>query len=236
MKDKKGILAALDAEISLEDKIAFELHKVLSDDSPTEKYSDRRDIQNVRRRELIVAALHAILQDQIDKLTDDNGSANIELADDINPFSELSAAFRDLLHDVQRLNEGMQAELVAAPVYREAIEAQNVISAPRKLRIMWYAAAELHCNKDKHLYTSKAALERHAARILNSSQKSLSVERSKLKKCGKDEEQALFYNFINTSKSLAKASRDKYTALELFLPAVQVLASETIFNFSRKVN
>lgn len=101
---------------------------------------------------------------------------------------------------------------------------------------MWYAAAELYSNKDKHLYNSKAALERHAARILNSSQKSLSVERSKLKKCGKDEEKALFYNFINTSKSLAKASREKYTALELFLPAIQALASETIFNFSRKVN
>ena len=108
MKDKKGILAALDAEISLEDKIAFELHKVLSDDSPTEKYSDRQDLQNFRRRKLIVAALHAILQHQIDKLTDDVGSANVELSDDTNPFSELSAAYRDLLHDVQRLNEGMK--------------------------------------------------------------------------------------------------------------------------------
>ena len=57
-----------------------------------------------------------------------------------------------------------------------------------------------------------------------------------LKKRGKDEEKALFYNFITTSKSLAKASREKYTALELFLPAIQALASETIFNFSRKVN
>ena len=236
MKHKKGILAALDAEISLEDKIAFELHKVLSDDSSTEKYTDRRDIQNVRRRELIVAALHAILQDQIDKLTDDNGSANIELSDDTNPFNELSAAFRDLLHDVQRLNEGMQAELVLAPAHREAIDAQKVISAPRKLRIMWYAAAELYSNKDKHLYTSKAALERHAARILNSSQKSLSVERSKLKKRGKDEEKALFYNFITTSKSLAKASREKYTALELFLPAIQAIASKQISSLSRKVN
>ena len=114
MKDKKGILATLDAEISLEDKIAFELQKVLSGDSPTEKYSDRQDLQNVRRRKLIVAALHAILQHQIEKLTDDDGSAIIELADDTNPFNELSAAFRGLLHDFQRLNEGMQAERVAS--------------------------------------------------------------------------------------------------------------------------
>lgn len=125
MENKKGILAALDAEISLEDKISFELLKVISKDSPSEKYSDRQDLQNVRRRELITAALHAILQHQIDKLTDDDGSANIELADDTNPFNELSAAYRDLLHDVQRLNEGMQAELVLAPAHREAIDAQK---------------------------------------------------------------------------------------------------------------
>ena len=144
MKDKKGILAALDTEISLEDKIAFELHEVLSNDSSTEKYSDRRDIQNVRHRELIVAALHAILQDQIDKLTDDDGSANIELADDTNPFSELSAAFRDLLHDFQRLNEGMEAERVASPVIRESITGDEIIPIDRKLRIQWYVASELY--------------------------------------------------------------------------------------------
>ena len=226
MKDKKGILAALDAEISLEDKIAIELHKVLSDDSSTEKYSDRRDIQNVRRRELIVAALHAILQDQIDKLTDDDGSANIELADDTNPFSELSAAFRDLQHDVQRLNEGMEAERVARPVMRESITGDEIIPVDRKLRILWYVASELYGPSDKVLFKTQKALEEHAATILKSTQKSLKIGRSQLKSIGSVTEQAFFYNFLNDCRQLSKESGDQISPLKLLLPALQALSRD----------
>ena len=226
MKYKKGILAALDAEISLEDKIEFELHKVLSDDSPTEKYSDLRDIQNVRRRELIVAALHAILQDQIDKLTDDDGSANIELADDTNPFSELSAAFRDLQHDVQRLNEGMEAERVARPVMRESITGDEIIPVDRKLRILWYVASELYGPSDKVLFKTQKALEEHAATILKSTQKSLKIGRSQLKSIGSVTEQAFFYNFLNDCRQLSKESGDQISPLKLLLPALQALSRD----------
>ena len=226
MKYKKGILAALDAEISLEDKIAFELHKVLSDDSPTEKYSDLRDIQNVRRRELIVAALHAILQDQIDKLTDDDGSANIELADDTNPFSELSAAFRDLQHDVQRLNEGMEAERVARPVMRESITGDEIIPVDRKLRILWYVASELYGPSDKVLFKTQKALEEHAATILKSTQKSLKIGRSQLKSIGSVTEQAFFYKFLNDCRRLSEESGDQISPLKLLLPALQALSRD----------
>lgn len=226
MKDKKGILAALDAEISLEDKIAFELHKVLSDDSSTEKYSDRRDIQNVRRRELIVAALHAILQEQIDKLTDDDGSANIELTDDTNPFNELSAAFRDLQHDVQRLNEGMEAERVARPVIRESITGGEIIPIDRKLRILWYVAAELHSKSDEGLYRTQKALEEHAATILGSTQKSLKTQRSQLKSKGKASEQHLFYTILNDCRQLSKENDGQISPLKLLLPALQALSRD----------
>ena len=226
MKDKKGILAALDAEISLEDKIAFELHKVLSDDSPTEKYSDRRDIQNVRRRELIVAALHAILQHQIDKLTDDVGSANVELSDDTNPFSELSAAYRDLLHDVQRLNEGMEAERVASPVIRESITGGEIIPIDRKLRILWYVASELLSKSDKGLYRTQKALEEHAATILGSTQGSLKTGRSQLKSSGNASEQKLFYTNINHCRQLSKESEGQISPLKLLLPALQALSRD----------
>ena len=226
MKDKKGILAALDAEISLEDKIAFELHKVLSDDSSTEKYSDRRDIQTVRRRELIVAALHAILQDQIDKLTDDDGSANIELADDTNPFSELSAAFRDLLHDFQRLNEGVEAERVASPVIRESITGDEIIPIDRKLRILWYVASELYGPSDKGLFKNRKALEEHAATILGSTQRSLKTGRSQLKSSGNASEQNLFYTTLNASRQLSNESGDQISPLKLLLPALQALSRD----------
>ena len=226
MKDKKGILATLDAEISLEDKIAFELQKVLSGDSPTEKYSDRQDLQNVRRRKLIVAALHAILQDQIDKLTDDDGSANIELADDTNPFSELSAAFRDLLHDFQRLNEGVEAERVASPVIRESITGDEIIPIDRKLRILWYVASELYGPSDKGLFKNRKALEEHAATILGSTQRSLKTGRSQLKSSGNASEQNLFYTTLNDSRQLSNESGDQISPLKLLLPALQALSRD----------
>jgi hypothetical protein len=226
MKDRKGILAALDAEISLEDKIAFELHKVLSDNSPAEKYSDRRDIQNVRRRELIVAAVSAILQHQIDKLTDDARSANIELADDTNPFNELSAAFRDLLHDVQRLNEGMEAERVARPVIRESITGDEIIPIDRKLRILWYVASELYGDSDKSLFKTQKALEEHAATILGSTQRSLKTGRSQLKSTGNASEQNLFYTNLNHCRQLSKESDGQISPLKLLLPALQALSCD----------
>ena len=226
MKDKKGILAALDAEISLEDKIAFELHKVLSDDSSTEKYSDRQDLQNFRRRKLIVTALHAILQHQIDKLTDDDGSAIIELADDTNPFNELSAAFRGLLHDFQRLNEGMEAERVARPVIRESITGGEIIPIDRKLRILWYVASELYGPSDIGLFKNRKALEEHAATILGSTQRSLKTGRSQLKSSGNASEQNLFYTTLNDSRQLSNESGDQISPLKLLLPALQALSRD----------
>ena len=226
MKDKKGILAALDTEISLEDKIAFELHKVLSDDSPTEKYSDRQDLQNVRRRKLIVAALHAMLQHQIDKLTDDDGSAIIELADDTKPFNELSAAFRGLLHDFQRLNEGMEAERVASPVIRESITGDEIIPIDRKLRILWYVASELYGPSDRGLFKNRKALEEHAATILGSTQRSLKTGRSQLKSSGNASEQNLFYTTLNDSRHLSNESGDQISPLKLLLPALQALSRD----------
>ena len=62
MKRKEGILAALDNEVSLEDKIAIELDTVLSDNTLTERYTDPQDKQNVVQRELIVKALEIIYE------------------------------------------------------------------------------------------------------------------------------------------------------------------------------
>ena len=226
MKDKKGILAALDAEIPLEDKIAFELHKVLSDNSPTEKYSDRQDIQNVRRRELIVAAVSAILQHQNEKLIDAEGYARVEITEDANPFNELSAAFRNLLHDVHRLNEGMEAERVASPVIRESITGDEIIPIDRRLRILWYVASELYGEADKSLFKTQKALEEHAATILGSTQRSLKTGRSQLKSSGNASEQNLFYTNLNHCRQLSKESDGQISPLKLLLPALQALSCD----------
>jgi|AACY02.14.fsa_nt_gi hypothetical protein len=236
MTHKDGILSALDTSMPLEDKIRTSLYEVVSDHSRRYRYPDRQDKQNVLRRELILATLATILEYQDVKSIRDHGNTIVELNNEIDPFTELFAAFRDMLHDAQRLNEGMTGELITAPALFETIDSKKVISERRKLRLMWYAAAELHTKNDQRHFASKAELERYAAGILDSSQKSLCVERSKLKKCGAEEEQALFYSFINTSRELAKSTKGTMTALELFLPAVLALFESKISSLSRKVN
>jgi hypothetical protein len=226
MKDKKGILAALDTEIALEDKIAFELHKVLSDDIPTERYSDRRDLQNVRRRALIIGALNAIFQHINDKQTDAEGYARIELTDGTNPYDELSAALRDLLHDTERLNEGMEAERVASPVIRESITQVEIIPIDRKLRILWYVASELYGPSDKGLFKNRKALEEHAATILGSTQRSLKTGRSQLKSSGNASEQNLFYTTLNECRQISNESGDQISPLKLLLPALEALSRD----------
>jgi hypothetical protein len=226
MKDKKGILAALDTEIALEDKIAFELHKVLSDDIPTERYSDRRDLENVRRRALIIGALNAIFQHINDKQTDAEGYARIELTDGTNPYDELSAALRDLLHDTERLNEGMEAERVASPVIRESITQVEIIPIDRKLRILWYVASELYGPSDKGLFKNRKALEEHAATILGSTQRSLKTGRSQLKSSGNASEQNLFYTTLNECRQISNESGDQISPLKLLLPALEALSRD----------
>jgi len=226
MKDKKGILAALDTEIVLEDKIAFELHKVLSDDIPTERYSDRRDLQNVRRRALIIGALNAIFQHINDKQTDAERYARIELTDGTNPYDELSSALRDLLHDTERLNEGMEAERVACPVIRESITQVEIIPIDRKLRILWYVASELYSPSDKGLFKNRKELEEHAATILGSTQRSLKTGRSQLKSTGDALEQELFYTNLNNFRQLSKESEGQISPLKLLLPALEALSRD----------
>ncbi len=53
---------------------------------------------------------------------DDSGGATVQTENEPDPFSELTAAWRDLQHDTERLNDGMRGELIAAPVIRESLE------------------------------------------------------------------------------------------------------------------
>ena len=136
MTRKDGILAALNHDTSLEDKIGASLYEVILNHRLSDRYPDRQDKQNVLRRELVIATLSTIFEHQNTKSTPDDGNTIVELNAEINPFTELFAAFRDMLHDVQRLNEGMKGELIAAPVLLETIESKKVISVRRKLRLM----------------------------------------------------------------------------------------------------
>ena len=129
MSERAGIPATLVDERSLEDKIEFQLNQVLADPEITNPYTDRQDKQNVLRRELILAAIATIIQHQNEKMVDDSKGATVSLDGEVSPFSELMAAWRGLQHATKRLNDGLKGELVAAPLSRESIERQGVVSA-----------------------------------------------------------------------------------------------------------
>jgi len=236
MSESTGIQSALEDNMSLEDKIEIQLKRVLNNPQTTSRYTDRQDKQNSLRRELILAALAAIFQHRNNQSVDDSGGATVLVEDELDPFSELFAAWRDLQHDTSRLNEGSKGELVAAPVLRETIEQQSIISADRKFRIMHYVAAELYTNQDRLLFPSKAAFEKYAAKILDSSVSSLKVERSKLKQSKNESEKDLFYELLKTTRSLSAESGGYLTPFQLFLPALKALSKDKIAKLSRKVN
>jgi len=236
MSKKTGIPAALYNKRSLEDKIEHQLNKVLGNQEIPNRYTDRQDKQNALRRELILATLSTIIQHRIDKFMDDSGGATVQIENEPDPFSELTAAWRDLQHDTERLNEGMRGELIAAPVIRESLEQKGVISADRKFRIMWYVAAELYTNQDRLLFPSKTEFEKYAASILNSSGKSIKIERSKLKQSKNESEKSLFYELVNTTRTLSRESGGEITPFKIFFPALKALSQDKISKVSRKVN
>lgn len=236
MSERAGIPATLVDERSLEDKIEFQLNQVLADPEITNPYTDRQDKQNVLRRKLILAAIATIIQHQNEKMVDGSKGATVSLDGEVSPFSELMAAWRDLQHDTKRLNDGLKGELVAAPLSRESIERQGVVSADRKFRIMHYVAAELYTRKDRQLFPSKAAFERYSAKILNSSVGSMKVERSKIKQGKNEGETSLFYELLKTTRSLSAESGGHITPFQLFLPALKALSNDKITKLSRKVN
>tara|TARA_B100000700_G_C14823856_1_gene751298 strand:+ start:147 stop:827 length:681 start_codon:yes stop_codon:yes gene_type:complete len=226
MKRKEGILAALDNEVSLEDKIAIELDKVLSDNTLTERYTDPQDKQNVVQRELIVKALEIIYEHNSEKFKSDEDSAIVQISDELDPLGELFGALRCLRHDTKRLNEGMEAERVAKPVIRESITGNEIILIDRKLRILWYVASELHTNADKDLFKTQKALEEHAATILDSTPGALKTGRSQLKSKGDATEQEFFYKHINEFKQSSKESGGQISPLRLLLPALEALSRD----------
>ena len=220
MKRKEGIIAALDNKVSLENKIAMELEKVLSDNTLKERYTDPQDKQNVVQRELIIKALEIIYEHNSEKFK------IVQISDELDPLGELFGALRCLRHDTKRLNEGMGAERVAKPVIRESITRNEIILIDRKLRILWYVASELHTNADKDLFKTQKALEEHAATILDSTPDALKTGRSQLKSKGDATEQEFFYKHINKCKQLSKESGGQISPLRLLLPALEALSRD----------
>jgi hypothetical protein len=134
MSVKHGISSLLSGEETLEERIYAKLSAAPKSTELATAYLDKGDLQRVRRRALIKGALEAIFEHQFQ-----GGHDGISVETESTPFTELAAAMRDFIHDTQRLDNGHPAELVAAPVGREAVDGSKSIIASRKNMILWLA-------------------------------------------------------------------------------------------------
>lgn len=166
--ERTGLAAGVPAEAStLEAEILTALMRVTSEAELVETISDKGDIKRVRRRHLIAAILDAVFKADIS-------------CDDLEMSSELSAARRDFLHDCDRLDNGLGAELCLAPISKASATVQRPIKADRKLLIKALAAIDLGADHMNPAYKTLISRINLLAEMTGYSPKTLKAYQSQM--------------------------------------------------------
>jgi len=107
-----------------------------------EKFGEGGDRVRVHRRQIISAVLDALFfSDIIDKYYE---AADIGKDDDISGLLiDFAAARRDFMHDCERLDNGIGAELILTPSGKESTISVATIKADRKILVEALVAVEL---------------------------------------------------------------------------------------------
>ena len=163
MNDPKSGLGAIitPGSYNVELNLYEALKGVPSVSELSKKFGDDGDLLKSRRRQLIVAALDAIFHSNI------YSSGENDPAQPDHPFSlllsELSHARRDFIHDCERLDNAIGAELILAPASKDSTVKQDVIKADRKILIEALVAIEL----GKSHHDRQMRNESHRIRIVS---------------------------------------------------------------------
>lgn len=106
------------------------------------KFGEVGDRVRVRRRQIISAVLDALFfSDIIDKNDEAVDIGRDDYLSDL--FIEFAAARRDFMHDCERLDNGIGAELILTPSGKESTISVPAIKADRKILIEALVAVEL---------------------------------------------------------------------------------------------
>lgn len=106
------------------------------------KFGEEGDRVRVRRRQIISAVLDALFfSDIIDKNDETIDTGKDDYLSDL--FIEFAAARRDFMHDCERLDNGIGAELILTPSGKESTISVPAIKADRKILIEALVALEL---------------------------------------------------------------------------------------------
>lgn len=195
----------------------------------SKKFGDSGDIIKSRRRQLIAAALDAIFYSKIflsDEYEEAEPGHSFSLL-----LSELIYARRDFIHDCERLDNAIGAELILAPAGKDSTLKQNVIKADRKILIEALAAIELGKEHSNPEFKKISARIKILEKFTGYSSASLvkyrkQMEQSiKIFKNTKNKSKAEFNKkecdfYIYLLKTFTDLSTETDHAMDLLLPAV----------------
>ena len=171
-----GIADLLGHKLTLEERIIECVSGVPTDADIKESYSDAEDRARVINRSRIAALLTAVFEHNSDDMAEEQEGAEIKTS----VFGHLADILRSFSHDAERLDNGLEASLVLAPVGRESIQPKQLIKANRKRLLHWLVLIKLwNRAKDTEFPTQKILLKK-AADELGSTEGSLKANLSRL--------------------------------------------------------
>jgi hypothetical protein len=171
-----GIADLLGNKLTLEERIIECVSGVPTDADLKESYTDAEDRARVINRSRIAALLTAVFEHNSDDMAEEEEGAEIKTS----AFGHLADILRSFSHDAERLDNGLEASLVLAPVGRESIQPKQLIKANRKRLLHWLVLIKLwNPAKDTEFPTQKLLLKK-AADELGSTEGSLKANLSRL--------------------------------------------------------
>ena len=222
MSDNSGIASLEPRQKRLEDRIVEKLEAVPQDTELSETFVDNAERRGVRYRALISAALDAIFEHGFPE-----EAASVEVEPGASVLTELAAARRDFLHDVERLNNGKKAERVLGRVALDTIDPEYQISESTKKLIIWFALLELWGPNDVSKFPTKEALRKTAAENTGRTAGSIKTQMSRFinEKCRSHPEWQYFSQLLEAARQRSKEGRGGHSAFELLLPAALSLSN-----------
>ena len=212
-----GIADLLRQPLTLEERIEAHLKRAPTDSQLADDYVDPADRQNVRYRALISAVLNACFEHGFP-----NGDTDIvEVGQEPNAWGELTDARRSFLHDVDLLNAGTSAQLLAKPTKTDVALQPKSVQAKVKDLIVWLAVIHLHQEGLNSNFPTQQSVIDRAATAAGRQGSSFHRELSKLT-TGNGATPAnleYFWSLIEMAQQLARASGNEKDAFSLLLPA-----------------
>ena len=127
-------------------------------------------------------------------------------------FGHLANILRSFSHDAERLDNGLEASLVLAPVGRESIQPKQLIKAQRERLLRWLVLIELwNPARDTEFPTQKTLLK-EAADQLRSTEGRVKTDLSKLRAAVREYRQT-----SDSSQSSPKGSRFSTVEIEFYV-------------------